>query len=75
MSATRRKLLAIAATLGTATVLQTTPGGCLRYGTFEALTAIDFCAIVNCQGGTFFDFCEPFPLLWDCPNMAQFTGP
>ncbi len=75
MSATRRKLLAIAATLGTATVLQATPGGCLRYGMFEAFTAVDFCAIVNCQGGTFFDFCEPIPILLDCPNLVAAAGP
>lgn len=70
MSPTRRKLLATAALLGAATVFQATPGGCARFAVVSGLTAIDFCSILNCQGGTFFDFCEPVPLLIDCPNLA-----
>ncbi len=75
MSAAKRKLLATVAVLGTATLFQLTPGGCGRYGAVMGLNAIDFCSIVNCQGGTFFNFCEPIPLLIDCPNLAPAGGP
>jgi hypothetical protein len=75
MSAAKRKLLAAVAVLGTATLFQVTPGGCLRYGTDLGLNSIDFCSIVNCQGGTFFNFCEPVPLLVDCPNLGAAQGP
>ena len=75
MSAAKRKLLATVAVLGTATLFQITPGGCLRYSGALGLNAIDFCSIVNCQGGTFFNFCEPVPLLVDCPNVQLGPGP
>jgi hypothetical protein len=75
MSPAKRKLFAIAVVLATATALQVSPGGCARYGAYTALTAIDFCAIFNCEGGTFFNLCEPFPLFWDCPQLADLFGP
>ena len=75
MSVAKRKLLAIVAVLGTAMVCQFIPAGCLRYGTAMGLEAIDFCAIFNCQGGTFVNLCEPVPLLRDCPNYVDTLAP
>jgi hypothetical protein len=74
MSPAKRKLLVTVAVLGSATLFQTTPGGCARYGAVMGLYSIDFCSIVNCEGGTFFSFCEPVPLLVDCPNYAEYVS-
>ncbi len=53
-----------------ATLFQAGPNGCLQFGAYEALGIFDFCAILNCTQGTFFNFCEPLATLTDCPQQA-----
>jgi hypothetical protein len=72
--ARNKKLWAAIAILGTGTVLQVLPRGCAQYYTQLTLTSFDFCSVFNCQGGTFFNLCEPRPILADCPNVTTTTG-
>ena len=68
MSITRkRKLWTAALICAVGTVCQPLAGGCANYITQQALASFDFCAVFNCTGGTFFNFCEPVRLLVDCP--------
>jgi hypothetical protein len=32
------------------------------------VVAFDFCAVFNCQGGGFFNFCSPIVFFIDCPT-------
>jgi hypothetical protein len=74
MSPTRqRKWLAGILVLASATVFQYLPMGCTNFGTALGLSAFDFCAVFNCSGGTFFDLCNPFAILMDCPGTAGTT--
>jgi hypothetical protein len=41
----------------------------------EALLAFDFCTVFNCESGSYFNLCEPFPLLMDCPSIRGATTP
>jgi hypothetical protein len=66
-NAWKRKLLAAALALSAGTVFQYLPHGCANYGVAQALSAFDFCAVLNCQGGSFIDLCQPIALLTDCP--------
>jgi hypothetical protein len=68
-----KKLWAAIAVLGAGTAFQVLPQGCAQYYTQLTLTSIDFCSIFNCQGGTFFNLCEPRPILADCPNVTATT--
>jgi hypothetical protein len=53
--------------LVSATVFQIgVPTSCIEFGTQLTLTAFDFCGVVNCEGGTFFDLCEPQIIFVDC---------
>ncbi|MGE3180583.1 MAG: hypothetical protein AB7N71_03065 [Phycisphaerae bacterium] len=66
----RRMYRILFATLGVGTALQvaTEPTGCASFGLNFALGAVDFCSVLNCQGGSFFDFCDPIILFVDCLN-------
>ncbi len=56
--------LAAIGTLGT--LFQFPTGGCTNLLADGFLTAFDFCSVLNCQGGTFFNFCDPIMLFVDC---------
>jgi hypothetical protein len=75
MSIVRRKRFWVAAAiLGAGTVFQALPArGCAQYYTQLTLTSFNFCSVFNCQGGTFFNLCEPRPILADCPNVTTTT--
>ena len=36
-----------------------------------ALNTFDFCAVLNCDSGAFFDFCAPVAILVDCPTAVD----
>ena len=75
-NARKRKLLAAALAVGAGTLFQYLPTGCANYAVAQVLTAFDFCAVLNCQGGTFIDMCRPVALLMDCPKLTTTTtGP
>lgn len=67
-----RKLWAAAVAFASGTVLAQ---GCVDYGFSSGVTALDVCSILNCTGGSFFDFCNPVPLFLDCPNFDEDTNP
>lgn len=69
----RKKLWAFAVASG-AVAFQFLPSGCADYYTNAALNMFDFCSVFNCQGGTYFDLCDPVPLLRDCPQEAETDG-
>ncbi len=60
------KMLAIAVA-GTAFQLLTQPTGCAQYGVLVALQTLDICSVLNCTGGSFFNFCDPAVIFVDCP--------
>ena len=66
MSRYKKKFLAFAATLTGGTVFQFLPGSCAEFGAVQVLGTLDFCAVLNCQGGSFFNFCQPIAYLIDC---------
>lgn len=43
-----------------------TGGGCPQFAANLGLSAFDFCAVLNCTNGTFFNLCDPVVLLVDC---------
>jgi hypothetical protein len=67
----RKKMLALFATcsLGTTFQFGFGGGGCAGFAANGALTSFDFCGVVNCAGGSFFNFCSPTALLVDCPEL------
>ena len=69
----KKKLLVAILVCGAGTVFQALPNSCANYLTSEALSAFNFCSVLNCTGGTFFNFCEPVALLMDCPNLFSTT--
>lgn len=77
----RKKFWTFAAVLGCGTVLDlVTPGiiprGCADYMVVNLVTAFDVCSVINCDGGTYFDFCNPAsPFFTDCPNQYATTEP
>jgi len=77
MSRTKKKLLATLAVCSAGTLFQAgyAPTSCVQFYGDALLTAFDPCAVFNCTGGTFFNLCEPFPLFWSCPSLAQLFGP
>lgn len=62
------RLLLITLGVGTAFQLAMEPTGCAAFGLNFVLNSVDFCSVLNCQGGTFFDFCNPVVLFVDCLN-------
>ena len=66
-----KRRAAVIAGLALGTALQvSSQASCGQFAANLALQPIDFCAIINCTGGGFFNFCEPFALLVDCPGVA-----
>lgn len=72
MSAYKRKSWLILAVLGGGMLFQLLPGSCAQALATQALTAFNFCSVLNCDTGQFFDFCQPIALFVDC--LAQTTG-
>jgi hypothetical protein len=66
-----KKLWAAIVACGVGTVFQALPQGCAQYYTSLALSSFNFCSVFNCEGGTFFNFCQPFAVLMDCPNLLS----
>jgi len=64
-----RKLLAAVLICGLGVACQLLPSGCAEYYTQSVLSSFNFCSVFNCEGGTFFNFCEPVALFADCPNV------
>jgi hypothetical protein len=61
----RRSWLALVV-LGGGMLFQLLPGSCTQALASQALTAFNFCSVLNCDTGQFFDFCQPVALLVDC---------
>lgn len=72
MSKTRKKFVAALAVCSAATVFQTglAPAGCAQFALTYATAAFDACAVLNCSGSSFFDFCDPVVTFIDCPNVG-----
>ncbi len=68
-----RKLWAALLVCGAGTVFQSLPGGCSQYYTQSLLSSFDFCSVFNCEGGSFFNMCEPVALFVDCPTTPATT--
>jgi hypothetical protein len=67
----RTRKIAALVTLGA--LFQTGAPGCAQF-VFDTLVAsLDTCTILNCGGGSFFDFCSPFVILADCPDTTTDT--
>lgn len=56
------------AALTTATVFQAVglPTSCVEFTTLLGTQALNVCGVFNCEGGQFFDFCEPTVIFYDC---------
>jgi len=67
----RARTIGLLAALSAGTIFQMGYGGCTQLYTNVALNAVDFCAVFNCESGTFFNFCSPVPLLADCPDTGE----
>lgn len=69
MGKTRRKLTIALALCACATLFQTSylPRGCVDYTLQTGFAVFDTCAVLNCTGGSYFNFCEPIVWLIDCP--------
>ena len=66
MKKTSGKWWGLAAIGALGTLLQFPTGGCANLGADFLLSSFDLCAVLNCQGGTFFNFCDPIVLFVDC---------
>jgi hypothetical protein len=74
MSIVRNKRLwATMLVLAGGTLFQVLPSSCTNYAVAQALTSFNFCSVFNCEGGTFFDPCNPVALLVDCPTTTPTT--
>ena len=69
----KRRLWVAVAVCAVGMVFQYIPTGCTNYLTAQVLTAFDFCAVLNCTGETFFNFCSPTVLFTDCPTTTTTT--
>ena len=66
----RARWIALLVALSAGTAFQVGANGCANYYLTLATSTFNFCAVFNCQQGTFFNFCDPFPLFFSCPNIA-----
>ena len=66
MKTTSKKWWGLAAIGALGTLFQFPTPGCAGVGADALFAAFDFCAVLNCQGGTFFNFCDPILLFVDC---------
>lgn len=76
MSTRKYRLKVALALCAVATLFQVgfVPRSCVDFGLRFGLSVFDTCNILNCTQGTFFNLCEPFVTLVDCPN-ATTTAP
>ena len=65
MSRRNKKLAAWFAVAAAGTSFQF--NGCLEFAASSALQSVDFCSVLNCEDGAFFNFCAPIIILSDCP--------
>ena len=70
MTRFRRKFWIMSALLSAATVFQYLPTSCLQLYYNAGAAAFNFCAVLNCTGGTYFDLCSPVVILVDCLNAG-----
>ena len=76
MSKIRAKFWTAVALCSAASVFQIGfPTSCIQFGLQTGLTAFDTCSVLNCNDGVFFDLCDPFIVLIDCPNLFEDTTP
>ncbi len=73
VKSTNRKLIATGLILAAGTVFQYLPSGCSQYFLAEGASAFNWCSVFNCTGGTYFNLCQPFRLLLDCPAATTTT--
>jgi hypothetical protein len=73
MSLLRNKRWWAATLLAGALVFQALPSGCAEYYTNATLASFNWCSVFNCEGGAYFDLCNPFPLFFDCPQLQEAT--
>ncbi|MBK9118963.1 MAG: hypothetical protein IPM18_05070 [Phycisphaerales bacterium] len=64
-----RRLLAALVCVSTGVVFQFTPA-CTQFAVPVGVQAFNFCSVLNCTGGSFFNLCSPVPILADCPNIV-----
>lgn len=72
MSRWQRKVVVSLAAMSLGLTTQLT--GCGEFFALAGVTGVNFCSILNCEGGTFFDFCGTNPVLIDCPNAVPVEG-
>jgi hypothetical protein len=65
-----KKLWALVLVSAAGTVFGTYPSGCGSYFSSLALTGFNFCSVLNCESSTYFNFCQPYQLLADCPTTT-----
>lgn len=76
MSKIRKRMMALTA-LGVGGLLfqniPGVPGGCVQLLSGGLLAGFDFCSVINCTGGTFFDFCSTNSIfiLVDCTTITN----
>ena len=71
MSNVRMKFWTTAAICCLGTVFQVgLPTSCVQFGLQTFTAAFDSCSILNCDGGVFFDLCDPIVVLVDCPDLV-----
>ncbi len=71
----RVRVFVVLTMLSAGTLFQAGATGCAQMYFTEALSAFDFCTVFNCESGSYFNLCEPFPLLMDCPSIRGATSP
>ena len=69
----RMRKIAALITLGA--LFQTGAPGCAQFVFDNLVATLDTCTILNCGGGSFFDFCSPNIILSDCPDTGDDTTP
>ena len=74
MKSSRKRMIVAAALAVTTTVFQFFPSSCYQYGAIAGIASFDFCTVLNCQNGSYFNLCGTPVLLLDCPN-ATVTAP
>jgi len=69
MTKSPRRWLALSAALSSATLFQVLPNGCAPLLGSLGVQIFDFCSVLNCTQGAFFDLCNPIIFLTDCPEL------
>lgn len=74
MTKPRKRFLALVAFGLGGTLLQVPglPVGCAQLLGYGLVTGFDFCSVINCSSGTYFDFCDDNSIFvfTDCPNTT-----